>query len=103
MFCSVVPDRIPNRGKIRLSYLAVSSALSFLPWIALAHTAPSRASFVYLAVLLTTQHIGAAMVDVVVDVSVAEAVRDRYGLLLFQILPLQLNVLILFGAPIHAF
>lgn len=76
-------DCIPKRGNSRLSYLIVSSILSCLPWIALAHMAPSRASYVYLAVLLTTQNIGAAMVDVVVDAMVAEAARaNRFTLIL---------------------
>ncbi|KAG0588569.1 hypothetical protein KC19_2G253100 [Ceratodon purpureus] len=70
-----VSDFTPNRDRKRLSYLIVSSILSFLPWIALAQMAPSRASYVYLAVLLTTQNIGAAIVDVVVDAMVVEAAR----------------------------
>jgi hypothetical protein len=48
--------------------------------------APSRASYVYLAVLLTTQNMGAAMVDVVVDAMVAEAARaNRFTLILCEL------------------
>ena len=79
-------DFTPNRDRKRLSYLIVSSILSFLPWIALAQMAPSRASYVYLAVLLTTQNIGAAIVDVVVDAMVVEAARaNRFTLILCEI------------------
>jgi hypothetical protein len=86
VFCSVVSDCIPNRDKRRLSYFIVSSILSCLPWITLAQMAPSRASYVYLAVLLTTQNMGAAMVDVVVDAMVAEAARaNRFTLILCEL------------------
>lgn len=64
VFCSIImSDCIKNKNKIHLSYLIVSTILSSLLWIALVYTTPSRASFVYLAVLLITQKTGADILD----------------------------------------
>jgi len=71
-----VSERVPSKGKRNLLYLIVSSILSF-PWIMLVHMSLLKASFVYLVVLLTIQSIGATMVDVIVDVKVAQTTKEN--------------------------
>ena len=64
--------------------------------------APSRASYVYLAVLLTTQNIGAAMVDVVVDATITDAARaNRLTLILCDICHCECQGQVVFGTLNH--
>jgi hypothetical protein len=63
---------------MRVPHLIIAVALSFVPWFVLAHfVALTASSFAYLTVLLiTTQNVGAAMADIVMD-TVAETAAHK--------------------------
>jgi hypothetical protein len=73
---------VPIGGSRRVPHLIIAVVLSFVPWFVLAHFVALRASsFAYLTVLLiTTQNVGAAMADIVMDAIVAEnaAHKERF-------------------------
>lgn len=75
----ILSDCLPIRGSRRISYLIISSVLSFAPWILLGLVEPIRLSSLCLTGLLTVQNLGAAMADVVIDAMIAEAARKERG------------------------
>ncbi len=85
---------MPIGGSRRVPHLIIAVVLSFVPWFVLAHFVALRASsFAYLTVLLiTTQNVGAAMADIVMDAIVAEtaAHKERF---LPRILPYPKEIL----------
>lgn len=91
---SILSDYVPIGGSRRVPHLIIAVALSFVPWFVLAHFVALRASsFAYLTVLLiTTQNVGAAMADIVMDAIVAEtaAHKERF---LPRILPYPKEIL----------
>jgi hypothetical protein len=64
---------------MRVPHLTIAVALSFVPWFVLAHfVALTASSFAYLTVLLiTTQNVGAAMADIVMDTIVADTAAHK--------------------------
>ncbi|KAK9084850.1 hypothetical protein Sjap_025261 [Stephania japonica] len=71
----ILSDCIPIRGRKRVPYLIIATLLSLFPWIILGLNASLMSSHWPLTILLTTQNVGSAMADVVVDAMIAEAVR----------------------------
>ncbi|KAF3516179.1 hypothetical protein DY000_02063038 [Brassica cretica] len=65
-----------GRNHLRLyTNLLISMVLSLIPWLLLGLGSTSRSSSLYLMFFLTVQNIGSAMADVVIDATIAEAVR----------------------------
>ncbi|XP_019054557.1 PREDICTED: probable folate-biopterin transporter 4 isoform X2 [Nelumbo nucifera] len=71
----ILSDCIPIRGRKRLPYLIIATVLSVLPWLILGLKASLGRSMGLLMIFLTTQNIGSAMADVVIDAMIAEAGR----------------------------
>ncbi|CAM6033899.1 unnamed protein product [Sphagnum compactum] len=79
MIHGILSDYVPIGGSRRVPHLIIAVVLSFVPWFVLAHFVALRASsFAYLTVLLiTTQNVGAAMADIVMDAIVAETAAHK--------------------------
>eukprot|EP00249_Psilotum_nudum_P014242 c24736_g1_i2 orf=744-2267(-) len=73
----ILSDCMPIGGSHRVSYLIISSLLSFFPWLLLGLVQSVRTSYAYLTMLLIIQNFGAAMADVVVDAMMAGATRKE--------------------------
>lgn len=75
VFCRILSDCFPIKGRKRIPYLVIATVLSLVPWPVLGLNAFFRSSRWHISVLLTVQNLGSAMADVVVDAMIAEAVR----------------------------
>lgn len=60
-----------------MPYIQISTVLALVPWLVLGLNDELRSSTWHLTVFLTTQNLGSAMADVVVDGMIAEAVRHE--------------------------
>ena len=76
-FARILSDCIPINGSRRISYLILSSILSFIPWVLLGVFENMRMSAICMIGLLTLQNFGTAMADVVIDAMIAEAAREE--------------------------
>ena len=85
-FARILSDCIPINGSRRISYLILSSILSFIPWVLLGVFEAMRMSPICMIGLLTIQNFGTAMADVVIDAMIAEAAREeRFSKFLFYL------------------
>lgn len=73
----ILSDCIPIKGRKRIPYLVISTVLCLVPWLILGLNASQRNFQGSLTFFLTTQNLGSAMADVVIDAMIAEAVRSE--------------------------